>query len=222
MFPGLSPGTTVSFLTARTIKFWCWGSGNILPPWSLSGFRTVLRIIIFIACTLFFIRFSWRALGNPGSHGFYRFFAFEGILLLVLFNHPYWFKDPFSPLHLLSWFFLLTSIFLVTDSLLALKKKGGHAERREMPENLSFENTVRIVETGTYRFIRHPMYSSLLFLGWGAFLKQITPLTIVLILLISGLLITVAKVEERENIRFFGRAYENYMQRTRMFIPWLL
>ncbi len=182
----------------------------------------MVQIIIFISCTLFFIRFSWRTLGNPESHGFYRFFVFEGILLLVLLNHPYWFKDPFSPLHLLSWFLLLISIVFVTQSLMVLRKKGGHAERREMPENLSFENTVRIVETGAYRFIRHPMYSSLLFLGWGAFFKQISPLTIVLILLISGLLVTVAKVEERENIRFFGAAYEDYMQRTRMFIPWLL
>jgi protein-S-isoprenylcysteine O-methyltransferase Ste14 len=182
----------------------------------------VLRIIIFISCTLFFIRFSWRTLGNPGSHGFYRFFVFEGILLLVLLNHAYWFKDPFSLLHLLSWFLLLTSIVLVTQSLMVLRKKGGYAERREMPENLFFENTVHIVETGAYRFIRHPMYSSLLFLGWGAFFKQISLLTIVLILLISGLLFTAAKVEERENIRFFGTAYEDYMQRTRMFIPWLL
>lgn len=182
----------------------------------------MLRSIIFIFCTLFFLRFSRRALGNPGSHGFYRFFVFEAILILVLVNHAYWFQDPFSPLHLFSWCFLLISIFLVIESFTGLRKKGGHAERRDMPENLRFENTAQIVETGTYRFIRHPMYSSLLFLGWGAFLKHISLLTIFLILLISGLLIMVAKVEERENIRFFGAAYQDYMERTRMFIPWLL
>ncbi len=182
----------------------------------------MVRIIIFIVCTLFFIRFSWRTLGNPGTHGFYRFFVFEGILLLVLLNHAYWFTDPFAPLHLLSWSFLLTSIVFIVQSLMMLKKKGGHADRQEMPENLSFENTVHIVKVGLYRYIRHPMYSSLLFLGWGAFLKHITPLTIVLILLVSGLLITVARVEELENISFFGKAYESYMQRTKMFIPWLL
>ncbi len=182
----------------------------------------MLRIILFIVCTALLLRFSWRALGNPRIHGFYRFFVFEGILLLVLLNHPYWFKDPFSPLHLLSWFMLLTSIVFVIDSLRMLKRSGGHAEREEMPENLSFENTVHVVETGIYRFIRHPMYSSLLFLGWGAFLKHITPVNIVLILLVSGLLFAVAKVEEGENIRFFGRDYEGYMRRTKMFIPWVL
>ncbi len=103
-----------------------------------------------------------------------------------------------------------------------LKQLGGHAAREGMPENHFFENTVHVVEKGLYRYIRHPMYSSLLFLAWGAFFKQITPLTIGLILLVSGLLIVAAKVEERENILFFGTAYEDYMQRTRMFIPWVV
>ncbi len=182
----------------------------------------MLRIILFILGTLGFLRFSWRALHNPESHGFYRFFVFEGILLLVLRNHPHWFEDPFSAVHLVSWFFLLVSIFFIIQSLLMLRRKGGHAKREDMPENLTFENTAHVVDTGLYRYIRHPMYSSLLFLSWGAFFKNITPLNIGLVFLVSGLLIATAKVEERENIQFFGKEYEDYMQRTRMFIPWLL
>jgi protein-S-isoprenylcysteine O-methyltransferase Ste14 len=179
------------------------------------------RVLLFIVCTVFFIWFSRRSLTNPRIHGFYRFFVFEGILLLVLANHPYWFEDPFSRLHLLSWLLLLASIVFISQSLLQLKRSGGHAERAAMPENLAFENTVHIVETGLYRRIRHPMYGSLLFLGWGAFLKHITPVNTLLIILVSALLIAVARVEERENIRFFGGAYKEYMARTRMFIPWL-
>lgn len=182
----------------------------------------MIRIALFIIFTLFFIRFSWRALTNSRAHGFYRFFVFEGILLLVLLNYPYWFQDPFSPTHLLSWSLLLTSIVFIINSLMMLRQSGGNAEREDMPENLAFENTVHVVKVGLYRSIRHPMYSSLLFLAWGAFFKHITPLNIALILSVSGLLIAVAKVEERENVTFFGAAYESYMQRTKMFIPWLL
>ena len=182
----------------------------------------MIRIILFIVCTIFFLRISWQALKNPGSHGFYRFFIFEGILVLILMNHPYWFHDPFSPLHLLSWLLLLFSIIFIIQSLRMLKTRGGHAERAEMPENFAFENTTNIVEVGLYRYIRHPMYSSLLFLAWGAFLKHVTLLSSVLILTVSGLLFIVAKVEERENIRYFGGAYVTYMRRTKMFIPWLL
>jgi protein-S-isoprenylcysteine O-methyltransferase Ste14 len=182
----------------------------------------MIRIVLFIVGTIFFISFSRRSLLNPQSHGFYRFFVFEGILALVLLNHPYWFSDPFSALHIVSWLLLLTSICFVIQSLLMLKQRGGHAEREDMPENRFFENTVNVVEEGLYRYIRHPMYSSLLFLGWGAFLKEITPVTFGLVLVVTGFLVAAARVEERENIRFFGPAYEAYMKRSRMFIPWLM
>jgi len=179
----------------------------------------VIRIVLFSLGTLVFIWLSRRALMNPGSHGFYRFFVFEGILLLVLLNHPYWFVEPMSPQHLISWFFLLVSIVFIIQALLMFKSEGGYSERQDMPENFSFENTVHLIETGLYRYIRHPMYSSLLFLAWGTFLKHTTPLTGVLILAVSGFLTACARVEERENIRFFGPAYEEYMQRTGRFIP---
>jgi len=182
----------------------------------------VIRIGLFVICTLFFLRFSWSCLKNPGTHGFYRFFVFEGLLLLVLLNHPYWFSSPFSPVHILSWLLLLISVFLITQSLLMLKKRGGYAERESMPENHYFENTVNVVEDGIYKYIRHPMYSSLLFLGWGAFLKDIRLLTLVLVLFVTLFLVAAARVEEHENIRFFGVSYKEYMKRSRMFVPWLV
>ncbi len=182
----------------------------------------MIRSILFIIGTVFFVRISWRALGSPETHGFYRFFVFEGVMLLILVNHPYWFKDPFSPLHLMSWFLLLISIFLVVRSVMMLREHGGYGKREEMPANHHFENTVHVVDEGLYRYIRHPMYSSLLFLGWGAFLKHVTPPTMGLIVVVSVFLIATAKVEERENVRFFGQAYVKYRKRTRMFIPWVL
>ena len=192
-------------------------SGRLLCEVSI-----MIRIILFVLGTLFFLQVSRRALGNPASHGFYRFFAFEAILILVLLNHPHWFQDPFSPLHCVSWLFLAAAIAFIVQSLFLLKKRGGFAEREDMPENHSFENTVNVVEDGLYRYVRHPMYSSLLFLGWGAFLKNVTPLTILLVLLVTGFIVAAARVEERENIRFFGSHYREYMKRSRMFVPWLL
>jgi len=181
--------------------------------------HVVVRLAIFILCTFLLLRFSWRALKNRESHGFYRFFVFEAILVLGLLNQPYWFFEPFSLPQVFSWFFLLISIFFVLQALILLKKLGGYHERKNMPENFSFENTINIVTDGLYRYIRHPMYSSLLFLGWGAFLKNITPVTSVLVILVTLFLVVVAKVEENENIDFFGPTYVDYMRNTRMFIP---
>ena len=181
----------------------------------------MLRIALFVVGSLFFLRLSWRSLRNPQAHGFYRFFVFEGVLALVLINHPLWFHDPFSALQLLSWMFLFCSIFFVVQALLMLKKMGGYAERKEMPENHAFENTVNVVEAGVYRYIRHPMYSSLLLLGWGAFFKQIDVLTAGLVVFVTIFSVIAARVEERENIGFFGAGYQSYMQRTKRFIPFL-
>lgn len=180
------------------------------------------RVVFFIVGSVFFLYISRLALLNPKSHGFYRFFVFEGLLGLVLLNHPYWFCDPFSVVHVVSWLLLAISISFIVQSLLMLKKRGGYTERKETPENLSFENTVNVVQDGLYRYIRHPMYSSLLFLGWGAFLKNITMPTFMLVLYVTGLIVVVARVEERENIRFFGVTYKLYMKRSKMFIPWIL
>ena len=126
------------------------------------------RTVLFILGTLFVLRFSWRSLHNPGTHGFYRFFVFEGILLLVLLNQPHWFIDPFSVQQSISWCLLLISACFVCQSLWMLKKRGGYAEREGMPENHAFENTVKVVEDGLCRSIRHAMYSSRLVLAWGA------------------------------------------------------
>lgn len=179
----------------------------------------MIPFLIFTLCTCFFTKISWKALRNRKSHGFYRFFAFEGILLLVLLNQPQWLQAPTSLQALLSWGVLLCSLYFICTSLFHLKKRGGQSNRQDMPENFSFENTVNIVETGLYGYVRHPMYSSLLFLAWGAFLKQITPLTFLLVILTTGFLIVTAKVEEKENIEFFGKAYRHYMTKTKMFIP---
>ena len=182
----------------------------------------MFHIALFTVISIVLISFSRKVLQKPKSHGFYRFFAFEAILGLLVLNEPFWFDEPASILHLISWFLLILSVIFVVSALILFKRFGGNNERQDAPENFAFENTANLVEDGLYRFVRHPMYSSLLFLGWGAFLKNITPLNIALIATVTILLIIVAKIEEHENIQFFGATYSDYMKRTKMFIPWLL
>ncbi len=185
------------------------------------GLFAVIRIALFILLSIFFIIFSWRSLHNPRSRGFYRFFAFEGILILILLNIPFWFKNPLSPLQLISWTLLFCSILFVVQGFYLLRKLGGSRGREINSENLAFENTVNLVTDGIYKYIRHPLYSSLLFLAWGAFLKQITIYGIAAVLITTACLMVTAKLEERENILFFGSNYEEYIKKTKMFIPYI-
>ena len=176
---------------------------------------------LFILISLILVWISRHTLKNCRSHGFYRFFAFEGIAALLALNEPHWFNNPFSIRQLLSWTLLICSIGFVLFAVQRLRALGGHSHRKEMPENFNFENTVHLVDTGLYRFVRHPMYTSLLLLNWGAFLKHITPVTLTISVTVTLLLIITAKVEEKENQKFFGEAYTHYCSRSKMFFPFL-
>jgi protein-S-isoprenylcysteine O-methyltransferase Ste14 len=85
----------------------------------------------------------------------------------------------------------------------------------------AFEKTTTLVTTGVYCYIRHPLYSSLLFLAWGIFFKTPSWLGGLLALTATLCLAATARVEEAENLRFFGDAYRKYMKQTKMFIPFL-
>ena len=181
----------------------------------------IINLVVFFLVSAFFIGFSRRPLRNPNSHGFYRFFALEGILLLILINFPYWHQDMLSPKQMISWALFTVSILFVIQGYSQLRKEGGNRSADFNPENLNFENTGRIVTEGIYRHIRHPMYSSLLILTWGALLKHITVPASIIALTTSLFLIATAKKEERENNLYFGTAYKEYMRKTKMFIPYI-
>jgi len=180
-----------------------------------------IRITIFLILTIFFTVISRRSLRNPRSHGFFRYFAFEGIAALVLYNHPLWFFEPFSIRQCISWIFLLLSIVLVLHGFDLLKRIGGQSQRNCCPENLAFENTQNLVQHGLYGYIRHPMYTSLLLLAWGSFLKRIDIITICIVVFISTALYCTAKVEEQENVKYFGDDYTDYRLRSKMFLPFI-
>ncbi len=178
-----------------------------------------IRLIIFISGTIVIIAMSRRSLKSIKYHGFFRFFVFELSLLLVLLNFPYWFKNPFSPHQMIAWILLIYSGLLLVESVYYFKKYGGPVRREQSPANFEFEDTSTLIRIGIYKYIRHPMYGSLLFLALGAMFKFISLLTVSLSLANLIFVILTAKAEEKENIKFFGSGYENYMKKTKMFIP---
>jgi protein-S-isoprenylcysteine O-methyltransferase Ste14 len=155
----------------------------------------------------------WVSIREKRYHGIYRFFSFESIFFLILLNLPYWFKNPFSWHQILSWIFLSSSTILAFWGFSHLKKRGK-------PEG-QFEDTTTLVTTGLYKYIRHPLYLSLLCVGFGAFFKHIDHIQIILMVTNIIALILTAKVEEKEMIKKFGNEYVEYMKTTRMFIPFI-
>ena len=138
----------------------------------------IIKTAIFLIMSAIIIVFSWKSLGQPRSHGFYRFFSWEIILALILVNAEVWFHDPFSILHIISWLLLIASIIMAAHGFYLLKVVGRPKQ--------GIEDTTQLVIVGAYKYVRHPLYSSLLFLAWGAFLKQVS--------LLSGLLVLAASL----------------------------
>jgi protein-S-isoprenylcysteine O-methyltransferase Ste14 len=78
------------------------------------------------------------------------------------------------------------------------------------------------VTTGIYHYIRHPLYSSLLFLTWGIFFKAPAGLGLLLAMAATGCLVATARADEAECLRFFGPVYQAYMKQSKMFVPFVL
>lgn len=181
------------------------------------------KIIAFIALSLVLVYISRSSLRAPRSHGFYRFFAWEFILALFLLNVGVWFQDLGSWHQLISWFLLILSIAPLVFGVRALRARGKPTQQREgEPQLLAFEKTSTLVTTGIYRYIRHPLYGSLILLAWGIFFKAPSGLGLVLALGATGFLVLTARADEAECIRFFGTEYQDYINRTRMFVPFVI
>jgi protein-S-isoprenylcysteine O-methyltransferase Ste14 len=182
----------------------------------------MLKTFLFVVVSAGIVFISRASLRAPRSHGFYRFFAFEAILALILLNVEYWVHDPLSLHQVISWIFLIVSAFLVMHAVHLLRIIGKpNAQRNDDEATIGFEKTTQLVCVGAYKYIRHPMYSSLLFLTWGVFFKDLSWLSGILSLAAAAFLVATAKAEEAENIRFFGTSYQKYIKQTKMFIPFL-
>jgi protein-S-isoprenylcysteine O-methyltransferase Ste14 len=178
--------------------------------------------IILIIATGLLVYISRASLRQPNSHGFFRFFAWECILMLFLLNVEMWFADPFSWHQLLAWTLLFACLVPLILGVRALRARGKPAEERpDDPSLLAFEKTTALVTTGVYAYIRHPLYSSLLLLAWGVFFKAPGLPGMLLTLVATAFLIATARADEAECIQFFGSEYQEYMGKTKRFIPFL-
>jgi protein-S-isoprenylcysteine O-methyltransferase Ste14 len=106
--------------------------------------------------------------------------------------------------------------------VLLLKKSGKPVNDRNDQKLYQFEKTSELVEHGIFRYIRHPLYSSLIFLTWGILLKNITVQLLIIALLSTATLYITALFDEKECIQFFGEKYKAHMQRSKRFIPFII
>ena len=179
-------------------------------------------LTLFLAGSAAIVWLSRKPLRKPGSHGFYRFFAWEAILGLIVMNREVWGTDPYSPHQFTSWLLMMSSIALVVIGIATLKRDGAPGATRDDGSFYEFEKTTQLVSHGIFGYIRHPMYTSLLALAWGAFCQDPSLTGSAVAAFASIALLLTAKADERECLQYFGAQYAEYKQRTWMFVPFLL
>ncbi|MHB8054344.1 MAG: methyltransferase family protein [Candidatus Aminicenantales bacterium] len=172
--------------------------------------------IALVAGTVLLLVFTWfSSIREKRYHGYPRFFAFESVFVLVLLNWNVWFRDPLSLRQIISWLLFLAAIAVVAAGFHSLSKYGK-------PREGNFENTTRLVNRGIFRFIRHPMYASLIYLGVGVFLKGMRPATAIVLAVDLATCLITALMEEREMVAKFGDEYAAYKETTKRFIPFVI
>jgi protein-S-isoprenylcysteine O-methyltransferase Ste14 len=87
---------------------------------------------------------------------------------------------------------------------------------------VSIQEGHRIIDTGIYKYIRHPAYlgSLLSFFGLGLALLNWISVIIIFVPIFAALLYRIY-IEEKALVTQFGDAYTNYISHTKKLIPWI-
>jgi protein-S-isoprenylcysteine O-methyltransferase Ste14 len=108
-------------------------------------------------------------------------------------------------------------VMLVGFSLVILGWKQIHKEYWSLEEEQG-----RLVKTGIYNYIRHPQYIEFFLITLGMMLEWVTLPLIILYVLLLVLYYGLAKKEENDMEKEFGKEYTEYKKRTKMFIPYFV
>lgn len=143
------------------------------------------------------------------------------VFLIILANLGIKFLNLyFSPLFSPSY-----TIDFIASSFAILGVMGAVWARTVLGRNWSgyvtYKKNHELVTNGPYRWVRHPIYSSILLMLIGTFLYYPSLWIITVFPVYIGIFFWRMGKEEEIMIKLFGNKYRNYMKRTKRLIPFV-
>jgi protein-S-isoprenylcysteine O-methyltransferase Ste14 len=87
---------------------------------------------------------------------------------------------------------------------------------------VTYKENHELVTKGPYRFVRHPIYGSLLLMLAGAFIYYGSLLILMIFTALFAAFIARMRKEEQIMTKLFGKRYTDYKKRTKALIPFVL
>ncbi len=134
------------------------------------------------------------------------FIQFFFIFLLFL-------SGPLTPNNIISFILLISGLSLGISSLWAMRK----SKIRIFPK---VSRTARLIKTGPYATIRHPMYTAVLLIGVSMLLNDFSIWRLIIYFVLLGNQILKLQYEEKLLGEHFEE-YSAYQQRTKRLIPYI-
>ena len=181
--------------------------------------ETLFRTIV-VACIILvlLIRLPYTKKEIDNSRIYFKIF-FLIILFIYLFTD--WFHFALIDLPFL---FRLIGVIIVIPGLLLLKESHKTLGKYwSSLINLKIHKNHKLITSGVYEKIRHPIYSSqlLIFLGLAIIISNWFITLLIFVPLILVFIYGIPR-EEKLMINKFGKSYKIYMKRTSRFFPKIL
>jgi protein-S-isoprenylcysteine O-methyltransferase Ste14 len=140
--------------------------------------------------------------------------ALVGIAYSILWQNKFWERS------LPAWRLAISILFFLFACLLSWTAVRTLGRQWRLDAGLSSDH--RLVTTGPYRFVRHPIYASIfsLLLGTGFLISPFPLLALAAVVCIAGIEIRV-RIEESLLESRFGESFLEYRRNAPAYIPFL-